>query len=122
MRAAIGLLRLYAPRLSKMTMETIAPFLMRLPDDTNAADVFSNISEIKISHSNYNSICERHKFNPQEEGTAPMGTFSKLSGMLSPHVSNVSEGVDSQPKPIRKTSHVVRDFVSSFLSKQPNSA
>lgn len=109
MRAAIGLLRLYAPRLSQMTMESIAPFLMRLPEETNATDLFINISQIKISHGNYNSICEKYKFNQPEQGTAPMGTLSKISEMLNPHPSPSSEARSRKPR------EVIRDFVASFL-------
>ena len=124
MRAAIGLLRLYAPRLSQMTMESIAPFLMRLPEDTNAANVFSNISEIRISHSNYNSVCERYKFNLQEKGTAPMGTLSKLSEMLSPQSppSTGSGGSDGKEQVHhRRPRQVMRDFVASFLVSKESS-
>lgn len=110
MRAALGLLRLHAPKLSQMTMESIAPFLMRLPENTTAADVFANIAEIRISHSNYNSICEKYKFNRQEW---LFGTVQKLHKIFSPHASD--DGTSSpQERPSKR--EAIREFVSSLLT------
>ena len=43
-------------------MEQMAPFLMRLPEDMNVNDIFTSIAEIKISHSNFRSICDRFNY------------------------------------------------------------
>jgi hypothetical protein len=119
MRAAIGLLRLYAPRLSQMTMEAIAPFLMRLPEETSAAGVFSSIAEIKISHSNYTSICEKFKFDSQQWNSGTIGgRFQKLSEMLLPN----GEGSTQKIAAPKTKVDVFRNLIYAFLpTKTPSS-
>ena len=110
----MGILRLYAPRLSQMTIDNIAPFLMRLPEDINASNVFRNVAEIRISHSNYSTICKR--FGSQTGGTEEAkGTFHKISEIILPDSSAESTG-------IKKGGKLLKDFVSSFLpAKRPSS-
>ena len=48
-RAALGLLRLFAPELARMEMEDILRFLQRLPGDMDEQALFAAIDEIPIT-------------------------------------------------------------------------
>jgi len=52
----LGILKMYAAKLSMMKVEKISPFLLHLPSDINSEQLFYNISLIKITKSNYEKI------------------------------------------------------------------
>jgi hypothetical protein len=52
----LGILKMYAAKLSMMKVEKISPFLLHLPNDINSEQLFYNISLIKITKSNYEKI------------------------------------------------------------------
>ena len=52
-RAALGLLCLYAETLRASEMEGILQFLQRLPEDIDADQLFATINEIQISHESF---------------------------------------------------------------------
>ena len=57
LRASLGILRLFARRLSSLSMEEILPFLAHVPEDEiHAKDLISNIEQIKISPEKYRSV------------------------------------------------------------------
>jgi hypothetical protein len=57
MRAALGILRMFAPKLSQQSeVEGIMKILMHLPEDINSDELILNISQIKISARKYEKI------------------------------------------------------------------
>jgi hypothetical protein len=114
MRAAIGLLRLYALRLSQMSIEAIAPFLMRLPEETKAADVFANIAAIKISHSSYTSICQKFKFDSQQWQSG--GRLNKLFTTNKAAAAEKEKEKQSPNAPPIRKKYAFKNLIPSFLS------
>mmetsp|Transcript_73546 Transcript_73546/g.148128 ORF Transcript_73546/g.148128 Transcript_73546/m.148128 type:complete len:461 (+) Transcript_73546:113-1495(+) len=66
-RAALGILRIYADSLRKMEMEDIVSFLQHLPQDMDETALFSAIDEILISPGS----CERATRRVDEPGSSP---------------------------------------------------
>lgn len=57
MRAALGILRMFAPKISQQNeVEGIMKILMHLPEDINSDELILNISQIKISSRKYEKI------------------------------------------------------------------
>ena len=61
MRAALGLLRMYATSLCIQDMEQIMALLVHFPDDIDVDDLLENIDKITISARKYEQM--RHKFD-----------------------------------------------------------
>lgn len=57
LRASLGLLRLFARRLSSLSMEKILPFLAHVPEDElSASELIHSIEQIRISPEKYRSV------------------------------------------------------------------
>lgn len=53
---ALGILKMYAARLSTFKLEKILAFLLHLPQELNSDEFFQSISQIQISKSSYEKI------------------------------------------------------------------
>jgi hypothetical protein len=85
LRASLGLLRLFARRLSSLSMEKILPFLAHIPEDElTAQELISSIEQIKISPEKYRSV--RIQFDGSlQQNSLNMGAVSPESSP--PHFS-----------------------------------
>jgi hypothetical protein len=85
LRASLGLLRLFARRLSSLGMEKIIPFLAHVPEDELiASELISNIEQIKISPEKYRNIRIQYDGSLQRDAlntgyTAPKESKSPLN-------------------------------------------
>ena len=82
LRASLGLLRLFARRLSSLTMEKILPFLSHVPEEELTAEkLISSIENIKISPEKYGTV--RLQFDENMEHNAlNMGALTVDSGSI----------------------------------------
>lgn len=65
LRGSLGLLRLFAARLSSLSMEKILPFLAHVPEEAvNADDLMENIQQIKITPHKYDVIRQQFNYHP----------------------------------------------------------
>ena len=47
MCVALGILKMYAPRLSTFTLEKVSTFLLHLPEDIKPEELFHNIAQVR---------------------------------------------------------------------------
>jgi hypothetical protein len=80
-----------------MSMESMAPFLMRLPEDANVDEIFSSIAEIKISHSNFRDVCRRNNYMINHKSREGGSIFNFFSSLLLPSSSSAAGGPASTP-------------------------
>ena len=59
LRIALGILRLFAPELSTMGLESLMSFLTRLPDNLNADMLLQSVEEIKVPFKKFEKVRER---------------------------------------------------------------
>ena len=69
-RAALGLLRLFAPELARLEMEDILRFLQRLPADMDETALFAAIDEIPITPESCDRTIKRIEDPTQGKGGA----------------------------------------------------
>jgi hypothetical protein len=49
MCVALGILKLYAPKLSTFALEKVSTFLLHLPEDIKTEELFLNISQVRFN-------------------------------------------------------------------------
>ncbi len=59
LRIALGILRLFAPELSTMDLESLMSFLTRLPENLRADALLQSVEEIKIPYKKFEKVRER---------------------------------------------------------------
>lgn len=55
----LGILKMFAPKLSTFSVEKICPFLLHLPETIKADELFANVAQISISKRHYEKIRKR---------------------------------------------------------------
>ena len=55
-RAALGILKMFAAKLGSQKLEEIMAFLMHLPEDINIDELLSNITQIKVTDARYEKV------------------------------------------------------------------
>ena len=85
LRASLGLLRMFARRLSSLGMEKILPFLAHVPEEElSAQELISSIEHIKISPEKYRAVRIQYDGSLQREsvnmGASESDTTSPPSG------------------------------------------
>jgi hypothetical protein len=63
LKCALGILRLYAPKLCLLQTEELMSFLTHLPQDLLADQLLDSISQIKITSSKYKRYCDAYDRN-----------------------------------------------------------
>mmetsp|Transcript_26390 Transcript_26390/g.39161 ORF Transcript_26390/g.39161 Transcript_26390/m.39161 type:complete len:681 (-) Transcript_26390:163-2205(-) len=76
LRASLGLLRLFAPRLSSWSLEKILPFLAHIPEEElNVEDLMTNIAQIKVAEQKYAQVKKQFdKRDTTVNSTRPQAT------------------------------------------------
>lgn len=69
-RTALGVLRMFAPRLCLLSLEEIMQFLKHLPDDLNIEILLDNIKQIHISTKKYESLRNKYIRKNSSSGLA----------------------------------------------------
>ncbi len=55
----LGILKMFAATLSTFTFERISPFLLHLPEDIKADELFAHVAQINISKKHYERIRQK---------------------------------------------------------------
>lgn len=55
----LGILKMFAPKLSTFSVEKICPFLLHLPETIKSDELFANVAQISISKKHYEKIRKR---------------------------------------------------------------
>lgn len=84
----LGILKMYAAMLSTYTFERISPFLLHLPEDIKADDLFNNVAQINISKKHYEKIRRRMVGDKEDDSPShaahPPGLLTKLTHFIAP--------------------------------------
>jgi hypothetical protein len=84
-RAALGILRMYAPKLCTQSMEEIMSFLINIPQNVDADILLANIDQIRISKRRFEEM--RTKMTNElhiKNGTSPAGANGSMSAERRP--------------------------------------
>jgi hypothetical protein len=89
LRTAVGILKLYQPKMEAGSYEEIMCHVSRLPQDISEADLFNCIASVTIDANTYNKAKEllRHK------GSGTIGTESSLGKPAKPANLKLSDGL-----------------------------
>jgi hypothetical protein len=115
-RAALGILRMYAPKLCTQSMEEIMSFLINIPQNVDADILLANIDQIRISKRRFEEM--RTKMTNElhiKNGTSPAGANGSMSAERRP------SGSTSTFKSIKRSSTHSTQSTSSHGSSSSSS-